>query len=69
VSDSHTNFVLVTLDHPIEENIAHFRENSILVGPRFPRLDKFLRVSIGRPEEMKAFWRVWDMLPHKSMKH
>ena len=69
VSDSHTNFVLVTLDHPIEEVIAHFRENDILLGPRFPRLDKFLRVSIGRPEEMKAFWRVWDMLPHKSMKH
>jgi histidinol-phosphate aminotransferase len=69
VEDSHTNFVLVSLDHPIEEIIAHFRENGILVGPRFPRLNKFLRVSIGRPEEMKAFWRIWDMLPHRTMRH
>jgi hypothetical protein len=57
------------LDHPIEEIITHFRANGILVGPRFPRLDNFLRVSMGRPEEMETFWRVWDMLPHRVMKH
>ena len=69
VNDSQTNFVLVKLDHPIDEIIEHFRRNNILVGPRFPRLDDFLRVSIGRPEESKAFWRVWDMLPHKPVHH
>jgi len=69
VNDSQTNFVLVKLDHPIAEIIEHFRRNNILVGPRFPRLDDFLRVSIGRPEESKAFWRVWDMLPHKPVHH
>jgi histidinol-phosphate aminotransferase len=69
VNDSQTNFVLVKLDHPIDEIIQHFRQNNILVGPRFPRLDDFLRVSIGRPEESKAFWRVWDMLPHKPVHH
>ncbi len=69
VNDSQTNFVLVKLDHPIDEIIEHFRQNNILVGPRFPRLDDFLRVSIGRPEESKAFWRVWDMLPHKPVHH
>lgn len=69
VRNSQTNFVLVKLDHPIEEVIAHFREQNILVGPRFPQLDAYLRVSIGRPEELAAFWQVWDTLPHEGMKH
>jgi histidinol-phosphate aminotransferase len=69
VNDSQTNFALVKLDHPIDEIIEHFRRNNILVGPRFPRLDDFLRVSIGRPEESKRFWQVWDMLPHKPVHH
>lgn len=69
VNDSQTNFALLKLDHPIDEVIEHFRRNRILVGPRFPRLNDFLRVSIGRPEESKAFWRVWDMLPHKPVHH
>jgi histidinol-phosphate aminotransferase len=69
VRNSQTNFVLVKLDHPIEEVIAHFRRENVLVGPRLPGLDNYLRVSIGRPEEQAAFWRVWDMLPHDSMKH
>lgn len=65
-SQSQTNFVLLELDHPIEQVMAHFRANSILIGPRFPQLDKFVRVSIGRPDEMDAFWKVWDMLPHQN---
>ncbi|MGC2697322.1 MAG: histidinol-phosphate transaminase [Candidatus Angelobacter sp.] len=69
VSDSRTNFSLLQLDHPIDEVIAHFRRNNIIVGPRFPGIDKFLRVSMGRPEEMKEFWRVWDLLPHEMMMH
>lgn len=69
VRNSQTNFVLLRLDHPIEEIIAHFRKQNILVGPRFPGLDTYLRVSIGRPEEQTAFWQVWDMLPHEGMKH
>jgi histidinol-phosphate aminotransferase len=65
VSDSRTNFSLLQLDHPIDEVIQHFRKNNIFVGPNFPGIEKFLRVSMGRPEEMKEFWRVWDMLPHE----
>jgi len=67
VVDSQTNFALLKLDHPIDEVIAHFRNNRVFVGPRFPQLDGFLRVSIGNAEENKAFWRVWDMLPHKPV--
>jgi len=67
VVDSQTNFALLKLDHPIDEVIAHFRKNGVFVGPRFPQLDGFLRVSIGNPDDNKAFWRVWDMLPHKPV--
>jgi histidinol-phosphate aminotransferase len=66
VSDSQTNFVLLQLDHPIDEVTAHFRRNNILLG-NFPGIEGFVRVSIGRPAEMKEFWRVWDMLPHENM--
>lgn len=69
VSDSRTNFSLLQLDHPIDEVIQHFRKNNIFVGPHFPGIENFLRVSMGLPDEMKEFWRVWDMLPHKVMMH
>lgn len=67
VNDSQTNFVQLKLDHPMDEVLAHFRKNNILLGSGFPGADDFVRVSIGRPAEMKQFWRVWDMLPHRDM--
>ena len=66
VSDSQTNFVLVQLDHPIDQVLAHFRKNNVLLAD-FPGIDGFVRVTIGRAAEMKEFWRVWDMLPHEDM--
>ena len=69
IRSSQTNFILVRLDHPIEDVIAHFRQHNVLVGPRFAAIDAYLRVSIGRPEEQTVFWQVWDMLPHQGMKH
>jgi histidinol-phosphate aminotransferase len=69
--DSHANFVMMNTFHPAEEVIEHFRKNNILIGRHFPLLDTHVRVSLGRPEEMLAFWRVWDMLPYPkhSMHH
>jgi histidinol-phosphate aminotransferase len=66
VTDSQTNFVLLQVERPIDEVIAHFRNNNLLVGPHFRGLDNFLRVSFGRPEEMTEFWRVWDMMAHRG---
>jgi histidinol-phosphate aminotransferase len=69
--DSHTNFVMMNTFHPAEEIIQHFRKNNILIGRRFPPMDTYIRISLGRPEEMRAFWRAWDMLPYpkNSMQH
>ena len=69
--DSHANFVMMNTFHPADEVIEHFRKNNILIGRRFPPLETHIRVSLGRPEEMRAFWRVWDTLPYPkhTMQH
>jgi histidinol-phosphate aminotransferase len=69
--DSHANFVMMNTFHPAEEVIQHFRKNNILIGRRFPPMDTYIRISLGRPEEMRAFWRAWDVLPYPkhSMQH
>jgi histidinol-phosphate aminotransferase len=60
--DSHANFVMLNAHRPAKEVIQHFEENNILVGRRVPQWDNYIRVSLGLPEEMSAFWRTWDML-------
>jgi histidinol-phosphate aminotransferase len=69
--DSHANFVMVNTFNPAEEVIEHFRQNNILIGRPFPPMDTYIRISLGRPEEMRAFWRTWDMLPYpkQPMQH
>jgi len=62
--DSHANFVMMNTFHPAEQVIQDFRKNNILIGRRFPAMDTHIRVSLGRPEEMLAFWQVWDTLPY-----
>jgi len=60
--DSQTNFVMVNPMRSPDEVIKHLKKNSILVGPNFPVLDKYIRVSLGTPGEMQTFWRVWDLM-------
>lgn len=61
--DSHANFVMMNTFHPAQDVIQHFRKNNILIGRQFPPMDTYIRVSLGRPEEMRAFWQTWDVLP------
>jgi len=61
--DSHANFIMMNTFHPAGDVIDHFRKNKILIGRHFPPMDTFIRVSLGRPEEMAAFWQTWDLLP------
>jgi histidinol-phosphate aminotransferase len=64
--DSNANFVFMNSFSPADKVIEHFRSHNVLIGPRFPEMDTFIRVSLGRPEEMRQFWQAWDMLPHPS---
>ena len=61
--DSQTNFVMVNPMRPPDEVIEHLKKNHILIGPKYPVLDKYIRVSLGTPEEMQVFWRAWDLMP------
>jgi len=61
--NSWTNFVMFNTQRPIRTVIDHFKENNILIGRPFPPMDTFARISLGKPDEMKAFWQVWDKLP------
>jgi histidinol-phosphate aminotransferase len=61
--DSQANFVMVNPMRPPDEVIEHLKKNYILIGPKYPVLDKYIRVSLGTPAEMQAFWRAWDLMP------
>jgi histidinol-phosphate aminotransferase len=61
--DSQTNFVMVNPMRSPDEVIEHLKKNNILIGPKYPILDKYIRVSLGTPREMQAFWRAWDLMP------
>jgi histidinol-phosphate aminotransferase len=65
--DSHANFFMMDTHHPAQEVIRHFHEHKVLIGPRFPAMDSHIRVSLGTPPEMLAFWRVWDLLHYTEM--
>ena len=69
--DSHANFVMMNTYNPANMLIHHFRQNNILIAPVSLTMDTYIRVSLGRPEEMAAFWRAWDTLPidKSSIRH
>ena len=61
--DSHTNFVMIDTDRPAPRVIEHFKSNGIAIAGFFPYFAKYIRVSLGTPDQMKEFWRVWDLMP------
>jgi histidinol-phosphate aminotransferase len=65
--DSQTNFVMLSVGHRAVETVAHFRTHAVLIAPPVPGFDTHVRVSLGTPEEMREFWRVWDLMPVHAM--
>jgi histidinol-phosphate aminotransferase len=65
--DSHANFVMMNTFQPAEQVIHQFRKNNILIGRRFQPMETYIRVSLGLPQEMLAFWKTWDSLPHANV--
>jgi histidinol-phosphate aminotransferase len=61
--DSRTNFVLLNTGRPAAEVVNHFSRHHVLLAGPFPRLETYVRVSLGLQAEMQEFWRVWDMMP------
>jgi len=52
---SETNFVMIDVGGDVTPLIAAFKEKKILVGRKFPSLPHWMRITIGKPEEVQAF--------------
>jgi histidinol-phosphate aminotransferase len=67
--DSHTNFFMMKTERPADEVVERFRRDGILLAQPVAGFERHIRVSLGRPEEMQAFWGTWDVtnLRHSSM--
>jgi histidinol-phosphate aminotransferase len=57
---SYANFVLIYAGQLSREVRATMHAQGILVGRPFALLNPWLRISLGLPEEMRAFWTAWD---------
>ena len=57
-SPSHTNFIFFHAGRPVAEVQAAMKAQGFLVGRAFPPYDDWVRVSVGTPDEMRAFARV-----------
>ena len=62
--DTKANFVMMNVNHPAAEVVEQFRRNHVLIGGPYPPMNTFIRVSLGTPQDMVEFWRVWDLLPY-----
>lgn len=66
--DSQTNFVFMRTYISGKETAEMLRAQGVLVGSEYPCFENYIRVSLGLPEEMQAFWRAWDAsMPHHPM--
>ena len=63
VIDSRTNFVMVNSGRPAAPIVEHFQKHDVLLPLPFAGFEHYIRVSLGTPEDMRAFWRVWDLMP------
>jgi len=66
---SEANFFMVDTGGDVMPVIQAFRERKIMVGRRFPSMGTWLRVSVGKPGEMRAFLAAFRQIvpsAHKS---
>jgi histidinol-phosphate aminotransferase len=55
VIPSHANFFMVDTGNDVQPVIEAFHQRKIIVGRKFPSMGNWLRVSVGKPEEMQKF--------------
>ena len=65
--DSHANFAMLKSGRMAVDVIEHFRKNNVAIARLFPSMNTYVRVSFGTPDQMKEFWRVWDLMPLGKM--
>jgi histidinol-phosphate aminotransferase len=66
--DSQTNSVLLRTATTGKEVVDMLRARGVLVSAGYPWFEKHIRVSLGLPDDMLAFWHAWDSaMPHHPM--
>ena len=60
--DSRANFIMMNASRPDQSVIDYFQKNNIIIGRKFPPMDNYVRISLGKPDEMRQFWQVWDRM-------
>jgi histidinol-phosphate aminotransferase len=60
--DSRANFIMMPASRPAQTVIDFFQKKNIIIGRKFPPMDNYVRISLGKPEEMRQFWQVWDQM-------
>jgi histidinol-phosphate aminotransferase len=60
--DSRANFIMMPASRPAQTVIDFFQKKNIIIGRKFPPMDNCVRISLGKPEEMRQFWQVWDQM-------
>lgn len=60
--ESRTNFVMMNASRPAPPVIEFFRKQNIEIGRKFPPMTNYVRISLGKPGEMRQFWQVWDQM-------
>jgi histidinol-phosphate aminotransferase len=60
VIPSYANFAMFDAERPVKQVIAYFEQQNIRIGRPFPPYATQVRITFGKPEEMKAFWKAWD---------
>jgi histidinol-phosphate aminotransferase len=61
--DSHTNFIMLDPLRPPDQVVDHLKAHDVVIGPLVPEMPKYVRISLGTPEEMDKFWAAWDLMP------
>ncbi len=65
--DSQANFVMMDTYRPARMIIDHFQSHGVLIGPAYPTMNTFVRISLGSAQDMQAFWHAWEGLPFFRM--
>jgi histidinol-phosphate aminotransferase len=63
VIDSHANFVMLNCARPAAPVVEHFKKHDVVLPRPFAGFEHYVRVSLGTPDDMRTFWRVWDLMP------
>ena len=50
-TDSQANFVYFETSRPLAEVVAALKNTGVLVGRAFPPYDRWIRITVGLPEE------------------